>query len=255
MDSISISKAGDRAIINMDRGKVNAINHKMVLELRDGLKGLGADKQVRGIIIAGKPHFFSAGLDLIELFEFDLEQIKVFWKDFLGLMVDLIKFPKPVIAAITGHSPGGGAVIAVGCDYRIMAEGDYRIGLNEVSVGVTITQGIFHSYRFWLGEREAYHALLRGRLFQVDEALKVGLIDEKRPMEEVLSAADQKLSQLLRAPDYVLQDTKQVMRREWVAAVDVDMSREIEQRSVYWMQPESRKKIGEYIAGFTGKKK
>src|SRR5690606_32452196 len=104
------------------------------------------------------------GLDLITLFEYDEAKIHEFWESFIALIYDLAAFPKPSIAAITGHSPAGGCVLALCCDHRVMAEGDYIIGLNEVPVGIIVPQCIFELYSFWLGSARASKFLLEGKL-------------------------------------------------------------------------------------------
>ncbi len=250
---IKMTRRSDYAILHLDRGKVNAINHEMVRKIRQVVAELAGDKSVRGLIIVGKPHYFSAGLDLIELSSYDYHQIRAFWSDFMAMMVDLVKFSKPTIAAITGYSPAGGAVIAITCDHRFMAQGEkYHIGLNEVAVGIIINEGIFRSYCFWLGERQAYQALIEGKLFSVSEALQVGLIDASFPLEELLAAAEQKMLQLLRANDHVLQETKKVMRADWIKAIDIDMEEDLEARSRLWMHPNSQKMIGDIVARLAG---
>ena len=67
-------------------------------------------------------------------------------------------------------------VLAICCDYRIMAEGNFMIGLNEIPVGLIVPESIFHLYSFWIGKANAYRLLLEGRLLSPQEALKVGLV-------------------------------------------------------------------------------
>src|SRR5690606_38326654 len=125
-------------------------------------------------ILMGKEGFFSSGLDLITLFEYDQAQIKKFWEKFIGLVHQLVRFPKPLICAITGHSPAGGCVLALCADYRIMAQGDYIIGLNEVPVGIVVPGSIAQLYGFWIGMGNASRFLLEGKLLKPEEAESVG---------------------------------------------------------------------------------
>ncbi|NND08751.1 MAG: enoyl-CoA hydratase/isomerase family protein [Saprospiraceae bacterium] len=245
---IKVERKNEFAILFLDRPKVNALNHDMIKEMRVVVAQLQKDDSVRGVIIGGRPNYFSAGLDLIELSGYDLEGITAFWQDFIGMMVDLIKFPKPTIAAIGGYSPAGGAVIAVTCDYRFMTEGDhYHIGLNEVSVGISINEPIFRSYSFWLGEQKAYHAMMEGKLFSPKEALAVGLVDALFPQEELLERAEEKMKQLLRADDHTLQNTKMALRSAWIRVISQDMEADIAARSARWMEPESQRRIAQIL--------
>lgn len=255
MDFVRLDKKDTYAIVTLDRGKVNAINHQMVIELREVFMELQSTPEIRGVIITGKPHYFSAGLDVVELYDYDYHQIKTFWRDFLGLTVDLVKFSKPLIAAISGYSPAGGAVIALTCDYRIMAEGEkYLIGLNEVAVGINITEGIYTLYSFWLGARVAYQALYTGRLFNVQEARQIGLIDQIVELEDLIGAAEYKMKTILQPNDFILQDTKRVMRQDLISRLDTDMTEAIEKRCQYWMSPQSRHELGEMVQKLSGKK-
>ncbi|MCB0686372.1 MAG: enoyl-CoA hydratase/isomerase family protein [Saprospiraceae bacterium] len=255
MEFIKISEKKDFAVVTLDRGKVNAINHQMVVELRQVVKMLAERTEIRGLIITGKPDYFSAGLDIVELYEYDYTQIKDFWHQFLRMMIDLVKFPKPSIAAISGHSPAGGAIIALTCDHRIMAEGSkYLIGLNEVAVGISIAKSIFDLYAFWLGSRVAYQALMTGKLFNIIEAREIGLIDEIVPLENLQSHVENMMKVQLMPNDYILQTTKKVMRQDLIRKIDVDLSAEIDERCAFWMSPESRKSLKFFVEKITQRK-
>src|ERR1700744_6217666 len=178
MSTIQVTISNRLATIILDRGRSNPINHQMVKDLATCIKELDADSNVGGVIITGKPGFFSSGIDLMEAYDYNEEQIKQFWIDFLALPRALASFSKPLVAAISGHSPAGGCVIAVCCDYRLMADGQFIIGLNEIPVGIVVPDGIFNLYSFWLGKRKAYQYIMEGKLLDVAGALKVGLIDE-----------------------------------------------------------------------------
>ena len=134
MDTIKVNIKDKIAVLSMNRGRSNAINAEMVAELHQMVRNIENDDSIAGLILTGKDGFFSAGLDLIELYNYDEEAIKNFWINFLDLVTTLVSFKKPMIAAISGHSPAGGCVLALCCDYRIMAEGKFIIGLNEVPV-------------------------------------------------------------------------------------------------------------------------
>ena len=255
MEHVKVERRQDFAILQLVRGRANPINHEMVREIREAIQHLETDSLVRGAIITGQPNFFSAGLDLIELSSYGHTEIKAFWADFSEMMIELAKFSKPLIAAITGHSPAGGAVIAVTCDYRLMAEGPkYTIGLNEVAVGIVISQPIFELYRFWLGNRTAYQALLEGKLFTIEQALAVGLIDELHPSDQLLEAAESKMQKLLRANDHILRETKKILRHKLWDQISVDGAEELEERARYWMTAESQNNLQRMVDMLTSRK-
>jgi 3,2-trans-enoyl-CoA isomerase len=128
MNTINVTIKDRLAIITLNRGKSNSLNREMVTELGDMLQNIEADANIGGILVTGKENFFSAGLDLIELYNYNEEEAKSFWHLFLDFVAKITAFKKPIVAAINGHSPAGGCVIALACDARVMAEGRYIIG-------------------------------------------------------------------------------------------------------------------------------
>ena len=178
MNTIQVTIKDKTAVIGLNRGRSNAINAEMVSELSAMVKNVENDDAINGLILTGKEGFFSAGLDLIELYDYDESSIKKFWIDFLALVGTLASFKKPFISAINGHSPAGGCVLSICSDYRIMVDGKYIIGLNEVPVGIIVPDSIFHLYSFWLGQAASYRYLLEGRLMSTSEALENRLIDQ-----------------------------------------------------------------------------
>ena len=87
-------------------------------------------------MIAGQPGLFSGGLDVPGLLALDREGISAMFVDLWRVQRAVATSPVPVMFAITGHCPAGGTVLAIHGDYRVMAEGEFRLGLNEVQVGL-----------------------------------------------------------------------------------------------------------------------
>lgn len=240
MNTIKVNIKDKIAVIQLDRGGSNAINSEMVSELRQMVLNIEKDDNITGLIITGKEGFFSAGLDLIELFEYNEGQIRQFWKDFLDLVTVMVSFRKPMISAISGHSPAGGCVLALCSDYRIMAEGKYIIGLNEVPVGIIVPQSIFHLYSFWLGKAVAYRYLLEGKLMITDEALASGLVDELVKPESILHAAERKIQKYIQMDSKTWQQTKLNLRAELITKVSADQSEMLEIMLTQWWSPSTR---------------
>lgn len=246
----------DYTIIQIDRGKVNAINSEMVAELREVFRDLENDASVRGVILTGKPYFFSAGLDLIELFQYNKKQISDFFESFGSLYIQLVRFPKPFISAITGHSPAGGCVLAVASDNRYMAEGEkYVIGLNEVAVNIQISQNLTEAYAFWIGDGLASKYILEGKLLSGPEALSAGLVDELLPLESVLERAETQMHTYMKADPGIWASTKKKVRKHWLDRLDTDASHSLKEAADLWWKPEIRKKMEAYVNSFSNKKK
>ena len=99
MDYILIDKKSEYAIVTLNRAKANVLNAKMVNEIRDTFRQLTEDDEVRGVVLTGQPHYFSAGLDVIELYDYSKEEIKAFFISFLTMFKEMVSFPKPMVAA------------------------------------------------------------------------------------------------------------------------------------------------------------
>lgn len=256
MNTIKIIKKEGYTIVQMNRGKVNAINYEMVQELRQAFRDIENDKEVKGVILTGQPHYFSAGLDLIELFQYDKKQIQDFFHVFGALFIELMQITKPVISAITGHSPAGGCVLAVASDNRIMADGEqYIIGLNEVAVNIQISQNLVETYAFWIGEGLASRYIMEGKLLNGKEALSTGLVDELVPLEQVLPTAEAKMKQYLQADQEILLNTKNKLRKNLLAKLDLNAKNSLKEAATLWWKPEIRTKMEAYVKSFSNKKK
>lgn len=240
MNAIKVNIKDKVAVIQLDRGRSNAINSEMVAELRQMIQNIEKDDNIAGLILTGKEGFFSAGLDLIELYGYDEQQIRQFWKDFLNLVTLMVGFRKPMVSAISGHSPAGGCVLALCSDYRIMAEGKYIIGLNEVPVGIIVPQSIFHLYSFWLGKATAYRYMLEGKLLNTEEAIASGLIDELVKPETILHAAERSIRKYIQMESTTWQQSKRNLRAELLEKVSVDQSEMLEVMLKQWWAPTTR---------------
>lgn len=243
MNTLNVTVKDRLAIVQLDRGKSNPMNAEMVKELTLLVKSINTDDNIGGLIITGKENFFSAGLDLIELYDYNEEQIKAFWVDFMALQAAMVSFKKPMVAAISGHSPAGGCVLAICCDYRVMAQGKFIIGLNEIPVGLIVPQNIFDLYAFWIGNRMAYQNLLEGRLLSVDEALQIGLIDEICNPESVISTAERQIRKYMQLNPQTWMQTKLNLRKDLITHAHADHTETLKQMITQWWAPETRKAL------------
>lgn len=240
--------------IQMVRGSSNPINLDFLEEFNSIIDAAQADENVNGILLTGQDHFFSVGLDLIELYDYDKNQFESFWKVFNIMIQKLVEFNKPMVAAITGHAPAGGCVISICADYRVMAQGKYKIGLNEIPVGIIVPPSIFELYAFWLGKRKASQFLFEGKLHTVDEALEVGLIDEAVPLEEVNEVALKKLKLYSQFNATAWRKTKQNCRADLIKVVQSTDGEHLTNALKQWWEPEVRNALSAYIQTFKKKK-
>ena len=163
---------GNIGIISIDRPPVNAINPELVSSLSESLDSFHSNDSIQGVILEGRSGIFSAGLDITHLFPKDREYIKTFWESFSSLLNKMFTYEKPLYSSIGGHCPAGGTVMVIMTDYRIMANGKYVIGLNEVDVGLTVPYGIGNVFQYVVGQRKAEDLLLKAKLISPEDALK-----------------------------------------------------------------------------------
>jgi enoyl-CoA hydratase/carnithine racemase len=113
----------------------------------------------------------------------------VFYQTFNRTCMDLYTFPKPTVAAITGHAIAGGCILALCCDYRFIAQGRKLMGLNEIKLGVPVPYPADCILRHLIGVRNARDVLDSGEFYQPEQLHSIGLVDQILQPERVLSAS------------------------------------------------------------------
>ena len=158
-----------------------------------------------------------------------------------------------MVTAISGHSPAGGCVLAICSDYRVMAEGSFIIGLNEIPVGIIVPDSIFNMYSFWLGQHKAYQYLMEGKLLKVNEALDAGLIDEISPAESLLTTAERKIRTYMQLNPTTWSQSKLNLRNELISKLNIDQSGVLNRMLDQWWAPEVRKGLQMLIQNLKSK--
>src|ERR1700744_6373457 len=166
--------------LRLDRPPVNALTSELIGALRRGLEQASHDG-ARAIIISGAPGMFSAGLDIRVLVEAGRDDIATLWRELYAMMKAIAASPIPTVAAVTGHAPAGGTVIALFCDRRVAAQGDFKLGLTEVQVGIPLPPVILFALQRLVGARQAERLAVGGLIVSAQEALAAGLVDELVP--------------------------------------------------------------------------
>lgn len=240
--------------IQLQRGKSNALHLEMIEELRAAFQDAATKKEIEGIVLTGNEGFFSSGLDLITLFQYDEQQMRQFWDAFMLLVEIMLAFPKPYVAAITGHSPAGGCVLALAADHRIMAQGDYIIGLNEVPVGIIVPRAIFDLYRFWIGSANAHRFLLEGKLLSPTAAAEAGLVDDVVDFDKVQTVALKTVKSYRQFEKSAWSSSKLNIRSSLIEGFRKDKEHGIQQVLEQWWKPSTRVLLQTIIENLTKKK-
>ena len=221
MSRVEVVTHGAIVELRLARAPVNALDPALCRDLRAAIDA-AVIGEARGIVLSGGPKVFSAGLDvpyLVGLGE-DRAALTAAWQAFFAAARAIATCPVPVAAAITGHSPAGGCVLALCCDYRVMAAGDFRIGLNETQVGLVAPEGIQRLMRRAVGTARAERLLVAGELVEAERALRIGLVDELAPPEEVTARAIALLQHLLALPREAMSHTRRIARADMIEALE-----------------------------------
>jgi len=225
--------------LKLSRPPVNALDPELVETLLEAVRSAESD-QTRAIVLSGAPGLFSAGLDLPALLKRDRQGMIDFWQSLFGLLEALARSPVPVVSAITGHSPAGGTVIALFTDYRIAAEGEFQLGLNEVQVGLVVPPVIHSALARLLGPYRAERHLVAGRMIPAHAAREIGLVDELQPVEQVVPRALAWCRDLLAMPAHSLTATRSLCRADLGALFDNPEALNTEAFADFWFRDDTQ---------------
>jgi len=238
--------------LRLARPPVNALDPLLVRALREAIDAAPADG-MHGLVLSGAPGMFSAGLDVPALLHLDRAAFRVFWGDFFGLCAALARSPIPIAAAITGHSPAGGAVLAIMCDYRVMAHGPFKIGLNEVQVGLSVPECIQATLRRLVGAYRTERLLVAGTMLDPLQAQSIGFVDELIEPERVVPRALDWLRDLLRFPPLAMRETRRLARADLAAVFAEPDQLPLEDFLDGWFAPEAQTVLKALVARLKSK--
>jgi len=149
-----VEEADGVAVVRLQTGRANAINPAFLEAANAALeKATGAG----AVVLTGYDRYFCAGLDLVTLSDFSRGQMLAFMGQFDRLVLRLFTWPRPVVAAINGHAIAGGCALALACDVRIMARGEFRMGLNEIELGLPLPISALEVARASIPQAHTYH--------------------------------------------------------------------------------------------------
>lgn len=237
---------GETREIKLNRPPVNAIDHEMLVRLRDAMRSAVEDG-VGGVILTGRPGIFSAGLDIPSIIDLDRKALLAYWNDFYELFKTIAQSPIPIGAALTGHSPAGGTVLAIFCDWRIAARGSFFLGLNEVQVGLALPAVLYHAYKRLIGTQNAERLGVVGAMIDPDEALACGLVDEVCDAEQLADRARGRMQEMLSRPRDAMLTTRATARQDIAdlfARYDVSTMADMVE---FWFRDETQASLKRFV--------
>ena len=196
--------------IRLARPPVNALNKDLLRALIDSVNGA---RSCEAIVITGQPGVFSAGLDVPAILGMALPAMTELFHTLWYAQRAIAMSPAPVVFGITGHCPAGGTVLAIHADYRVMAAGEFRLGLNEVQVGLFPGPMIHGAFRRLVGGHAA-QLLTRGALIDPGTALRLGLVDEICEASQCVARALEVAREICALPREAMSRTREMVRED-----------------------------------------
>lgn len=199
------------AVMLLDDGKANAVSHAFIDSMLEGLDR--AETEAKAVVIVGKPGMFSAGFDLKEIQKGPSEAAALVNRG-AHMMFRLFGFPQPVVAGCTGHAIAAGAFTLLACDTRVGAAGDFKLGLNETAIGMTLPVFGQELAQNRLSKRHLTPAVIQSQMYSPDEAVDAGFLDQVVEPDAVLDTCMAVATQLCALPT----ETYGAMKRDTRAA-------------------------------------
>lgn len=189
------------SVITLDDGKANVFSPTMIAEFNALLDQVPTNKG--SLLIHGRPGMFSAGFDLKVMMSGPEPAVEMVKSGFT-MLKRVFSFPRPVVAACSGHAIALGAFLLCSSDYRIGAKGDYKIGANELRNNMIVPTPILEIAKFKLTKSHKQRALLNAEMYSIEDAIEPGYLDEVIDSENVFEMALEKAKDLatLAHPQY-----------------------------------------------------
>lgn len=234
-DTITIAK--------LNRSVTNALNLDVLNTLAEILKKVRKDSIIHSLILTStNDKFFSIGFDIPELYGLSRSDFKVFYKTFNRVCLDLYTIPKLTIAAINGHAVAGGCILALCCDYRIIAEGKKKMGLNEIKLGVPIPYPADRILNQIVGYRNAREIVDTGDFYLPEKLLDMGMVDHIVPQDYVLEKAIEKAQLTDEATDAFA-----MIKQNRIEDVEAEILAKLKEKEQIflnlWYAPETRRRL------------
>ena len=205
------------ATVTMNQAPVNSLSMEMCQAISAAVKQMEEESNVQSMVLASSlPSVFCAGLDIMEMYKPDEARLTDFWHSFQQLYLDLYGSRLATIAAIHGHAPAAGCMLALSCDYRIMTTSGSKpatIGLNETKLGIVAPPWLAQQLIDTVGQRHAELGLSLGLLYKPEEALAIGLVDELAPTDKVLKRAQDESAKWAKIPPKARLASKMLARK------------------------------------------
>jgi enoyl-CoA hydratase len=181
------------AVVRMNTNKVNVQNEQFFADLHVAFDRLEREFSDLPLVLTGQADTFSAGIDF--QYSFDIfgsgseDRIREWYRAYRETNLRIFTYPRPTVAAVNGHAIAGGLITALDCDFRVAARKSAKFGLNEVPIGIPMPAAYVEIIKYALGDQVGALATLRGKLYDLEEAQRLGFFHEVVDPEKLLGTA------------------------------------------------------------------
>ena len=208
------------SLVTLDDGKANAVSFVLLDQFNAALDK--AEAAGKPVIITGRPGKFSAGFDLNVMGQGG-EQVMQLVSGGADLALRLLQFPTPVVLAVTGHALAMGGIMLMCADYRIGTAGEFKLGLNEVAIGMALPRFGVEIARARLDPAHFELSVNCAYLYDADGAVEAGYLDEATDAGQLMTRATTIATQLSGLDMKAHEATKARVRAPLIAALEVAM--------------------------------
>lgn len=243
---IERSDKGSIAILKLAHGKANTMDIELceaMIETFDQLRISPA----QAVVLTGQGSIFSAGVDLVCTSEGEAAYVRKFLPALNGMFDAVFHFPKPVVAAINGHAIAGGCVLACCADRRLMAQGNGRIGVTELLVGLPFPALAFEVMRLVTTPRFFSRAIFHGEIFSPEDGAERGWVDEVVPAADLIERAVAVAQTLSALPAATFAMTKRQMHLPVIERLEREGRAIDAVVTDIWATQESTARIRDYV--------
>ena len=208
-DTVSLESTEGVTLIRIDDGKANALAPEVFSALKASLDT--AEQSGDAVVLAGRPGKFSAGFDL-GVMRSGASAGRALVAEGARFALRLARFPAPVVIACTGHALAMGSVLLLAVDTRIGARGDFKIGFNEVAIGMATPLFLVEFARERLSKRHLLRATVEAEIYTPDNAVDAGFLDQVQEPDQVVQAARAEAARLGKLPRQAFVETRSRLR-------------------------------------------
>jgi enoyl-CoA hydratase len=202
-------------LLTLARPPVNALDFALVRALGDAFEAAAGDESCRALVVAGAPGIFSAGVDTRRVASYDAAERAEMLQRINRTLLALYAFERPTLAAISGHALGAGLVLALACDRRIAAAGEFRLGLTEAAAGIPFPAAPLAVVRAELSPETLRRLALTSAAPGPESPLLGGVVDEVVPPERLRDTALERALELAAQPGF--RAVKRQLRADTIA--------------------------------------